>query len=393
MYPTLYDFLYDIFGDSIEFLSFLKIVNSFGLFVAISFIVSSWIFALELKRKEDEGLLKSHFIKVIKGEKLKTSQLLVNGIIGFLFGYKLLGVIFAISFGDGDINPQKYLMSMQGNVLTGILGAAYMIYSKYKEAKKEELETPVEVQEEVHPYQLMGNITIISAVAGIIGAKIFHNLENFDEFLANPMTLFDPFSGLTFYGGLIFGGLAVVYYAKKKGIKLVHLLDASGPVMIAAYGMGRIGCQVSGDGDWGIANPNPKPDWLSWAPDWAWAYNYPNNVLNIDPATMVYDKFGTEITRGFVFPTPFYEILMMGVIFIILWSLREKLKPAGMMFGLYLIFNGIERFLIEKIRVNEHLFGTSITQAEIISSIMILAGITVCAWAYKKHKKPVLNES
>lgn len=391
MYPTLYDFLFDIFGDSIEFLSFLKILNSFGLFVALAFIISSRVFTLELKRKEKEGLLKSHFIKIIKGEKVKTSQLVVNGIIGFLFGYKLIGVILAINFSDGEINPQKYLISMEGNIFAAILAGGYMIYLKYKEAKKEELETPIEVQEEIHPYQLMGNITIISAVAGIIGAKIFHNLENLDEFLENPMTLFDPFSGLTFYGGLIFGGLAVVTYAKKKGMKVIHLLDASAPVMIAAYGIGRIGCHVSGDGDWGIANPNPKPEWLSWAPDWAWAYNYPNNVLNIDPATMLYDKFGTEISRGFVFPTPLYEIVIMVIIFIILWNFRKKIKIAGIMFGIYLIFSGLERLMIEKIRVNEQLFGTSITQAEIISSIMIFTGVFVSAWAYLKYKKTVFK--
>ena len=391
MYPTLYDFLFDIFGDSIEFLSFLKILNSFGLFVALAFIISSRVFTLELKRKEKEGLLKSHFIKIIKGEKVKTSQLVVNGIIGFLFGYKLIGVILAINFSDGEINPQKYLISMEGNIFAAILAGGYMIYLKYKEAKKEELETPIEVQEEIHPYQLMGNITIISAVAGIIGAKIFHNLENLDEFLENPMTLFDPFSGLTFYGGLIFGGLAVVTYAKKKGLKVIHLLDASAPVMIAAYGIGRIGCHVSGDGDWGIANPNPKPEWLSWAPDWAWAYNYPNNVLNIDPATMLYDKFGTEISRGFVFPTPLYEIVIMVIIFIILWNFRKKMKIAGIMFGIYLIFSGLERLMIEKIRVNEQLFGTSITQAEIISSIMIFTGVFVSAWAYLKYKKTVFK--
>jgi prolipoprotein diacylglyceryl transferase len=370
MYPTLYDFLLDIFGDSIEFLSFLKVVNSFGFFVAISFIISSWILGKELRRKEREGKLSSFKMKEILGEKMKPTQLIASGAMGFLFGYKLLGVVFAI-YTEDKLNTQEYLLSGQGNFLAGLAVAAFMIYSKYKEAKKAELSEPKEVTREMHPYQLVGNITMIAAIAGLIGAKIFHHLENFDDFLKNPSQILDPFSGLTYYGGLILGSVSVLYFLKKKGLKLVHVLDAAGPTLIAAYGMGRMGCQVSGDGDWGISNLAPKPDWLSWAPDWVWAYDYPNNVIGAEP--------------GLVFPTPFYEILMMGFVFVILWNFRKKITVPGVMFGFYLVFNGLERFLIEKIRVNTHVWGT-ITQAEIISSILMLAGIVMIVVMFKRNK-------
>ena len=371
MYPTLYDFLLDVFGDSIEFLSFLKVVNSFGFFVAISFIISSWILGKELKRKEREGKLSSFKVKEIVGEKLKPSQLIASGVMGFVFGYKLLGVVFAI-YTEDKLNTQEYLLSGQGNVLAGLAVAAYMMYTKYKEVKKAELPEPKEVTKEMHPYQLVGNITMLAAVFGLIGAKIFHHLENFEDFLKNPSQILDPFSGLTYYGGLLMASVAILVFLKRKGVKLIPVLDSAGPTLIAAYGMGRMGCQVSGDGDWGISNLAAKPNWLSWAPDWVWAYDYPNNVIGADP--------------GLVFPTPFYEILMMGFVFLILWNIRKKITIPGVMFGLYLVFNGLERFLIEKIRVNTHVWGT-ITQAEIISSVLMLAGVVMIVVMFKKNKQ------
>ena len=371
MYPTLYDFLLDIFGDSIEFLSFLKVVNSFGFFVAISFIISSWILGKELRRKEREGKLSSFKVKEIVGEKLKPSQLIASGVMGFVFGYKLLGVVFAI-YTEDKLNTQEYLLSGQGNVLAGLAVAAYMMYTKYKEVKKAELPEPKEVTKEMHPYQLVGNITMLAAVFGLIGAKIFHHLENFEDFLKNPSQILDPFSGLTYYGGLLMASVAILVFLKRKGVKLIPVLDSAGPTLIAAYGMGRMGCQVSGDGDWGISNLAAKPNWLSWAPDWVWAYDYPNNVIGADP--------------GLVFPTPFYEILMMGFVFLILWNIRKKITIPGVMFGLYLVFNGLERFLIEKIRVNTHVWGT-ITQSEIISSVLMLAGVVMIVVMFKKNKQ------
>jgi len=158
--------------------------------------------------------------------------------------------------------------------------------------------------------------------------------------------------------------------------------------MILGYGIGRIGCQVSGDGDWGIVNSAPKPGWLSWAPDWLWAYDYPNNVNQVtgpsadtlgmpitDPTVPCFDGYCTHLVPS-VFPTPVYETLMALVIFGILWSLRKRIQVPGVIFSIYLIFNGIERFFIEKIRVNNKFdfLGMKATQAEMIAVIFILIG-------------------
>jgi prolipoprotein diacylglyceryltransferase len=137
---------------------------------------------------------------------------------------------------------------------------------------------------------------------------------------------------------------------------------------------------VSGDGDWGIVNTAPKPGWLSWAPDWLWAYDYPNNVL------------GRVLTEP-VFPTPIYETTMAVMIFGLLWFLRKRLPYWGQLFGIYLVLNGLERFFIEKIRVNNTvatLGGMEITQAEIISSLMFIAGLVflyLTTFVWKKNQK------
>ena len=116
----------------------------------------------------------------------------------------------------------------------GILIAVISIYLKWKENNKTKLDTPKEIEKTIHPYQLVGNMTMIAAISGIIGAKLFHNLENIGEFLADPIGQLLAFSGLTFYGGLIAGAVSVIWYTKKYKINTLHLIDAAGPALMLA---------------------------------------------------------------------------------------------------------------------------------------------------------------
>ena len=235
----------------------------------------------------------------------------------------------------------------------------------------------------------MGTLLMWAAIWGFLGAKLFHNFEYWDDFVKDPIGGLVSFSGLTFYGGLIMGGAAVLYQSNKYGIKWIHMLDIAGPGMMLAYAVGRIGCQLSGDGDWGIVNVAIKPSWLSWAPDWAWSFKYPHNVVGEGiPIPGCIGNFCNELPLP-VFPTPFYEVLMGLVIFTLLWTFRDKIKVPGLMWSSYLIFNGIERFLIESIRVNSkyHALGLSFTQAELIATILIILGITGIFWSLKNGNK------
>lgn len=157
-----------------------------------------------------------------------------------------------------------------------------------------------------------------------------------------------------------------------------------------AYGVGRIGCQLSGDGDWGIVNLNPKP--IAWMPDWMWAYTYPNNVAQegVQMANCV-GKFCFELPQA-VYPTPLYEVFMALTLFVILWSIRKAVKTPGVIFGIYLIMAGLQRIAIESIRVNSkyQIGGFSFTQAELISTILIIGGIVTLIYANNRKQKAAL---
>ena len=378
MYPTISHLIEDLFGIYIPLP-----IQTFGFWVAIAFLAAAYIIQIELKRKEEEGKLSVYIKEKIVGKKLSLIEIVISIATGFLIGFKLVEGV--LNYADLVDNPQAFVLSSRGNFFGGLIFAFLSYYNKKKENKKQELVKPKMIKEEIHPYDLVGNITIIAAISGIIGAKIFHNLENFQDFLADPIGQLIAFSGLTFYGGLIFGALSVVIYCRKYKINVLHLIDSAAPALMLAYGIGRIGCQMSGDGDWGIVNLAPKPEWLSLFPDWVWSYNFPNNVINagvyIEGCT---GKFCSVLPQP-VWPTALYEVIICITLFFVLWLIRKKIKIAGMLFAIYLIMNGIERFFIEKIRVNtEYNILGGITQAEIISFCLIITGLILSFLLSKK---------
>lgn len=365
----------------------LQVANTFGFFVALSFLLTNYVMVLELKRKEKEGLLLPSQTFTRLGYPLPVSEYVTNTILGFLFGYKLVPLFFDSSLmGSG---AQSYIFSGQGNWLTGVLVAALLAYLKYREDMKQRLPAPEEKNILVHPWQHMGYLTLVAAVTGLIGAKVFHWLEYWEDFLKYPVENIVSPSGLTFFGGLICGGAGVLWAAKRKGINPFIMLDVGAPSMMLAYGIGRMGCHFSGDGDWGIVNTSPKPGWLSVFPDWIWAYNYPNNVSQVCDPTGGGMPCNFETTPYLlmpVFPTPLYEVLMALALFGLLWFLRNKIKPAGALFGMYMIFAGAERFLIEQIRVNStyNIFGFHPTQAELISLLLLAGGGALIFYSYRR---------
>jgi phosphatidylglycerol:prolipoprotein diacylglycerol transferase len=369
MYPNLYFLIRDIFGIQ---LSGLQLVNTFGFFVALAFVGSGFVLHSELKRKEKLGEFIAIEEEFLEGAPASWGELATSFVFGFLFGFKLIGT-FIIE--NALANPQLYIFSSQGSVGAGIAVAALMAYLKWKEREKVKLATPQKKKYLVWPHDRVGDIVLQAALWGFIGAKIFHNLENINDFVKDPIGSLIAFSGLTFYGGLIVATIAIIFYIKKYKISVIHFADAMAPTMLFAYAAGRIGCHMSGDGDWGIVNPHPKP--FIWLPDWAWAYQYPHNVVNEgERIAGCFGNYCNQLPLP-VYPTTFFEIIGTFILFLIMWSFRKKVRQPGILTGIYLIFAGVERLLVEQIRVNNKydFLPFQPTQAELISVFLIIFGI------------------
>ena len=439
MYPNLYYVFKDWFG--VEWNS-LKILNTFGLMVALAFVAAAIVLSSELKRKEKLGLLHPSEETIVVGKPASIFDLVFNGIVGFIFGAKLVGLLFN---RPPEINTQEYIFSLNGNIFGGILMAIVLVAIKWYDKNKQKLKTPERRTVRIWPHDRVGDIIIISLIFGILGAKLFDNFEHWDDFMKDPIGKLFSVSGLTFYGGLILAAIAVCWFAYKKGIKISHLVDAAAPCLMIAYAVGRIGCQVAGDGDWGIPNsayssdaygnlslaapgdfektiqknstyylegkvmdstgksvfvtdriyssfsevPHKSVRGVSFLPKWFFAYSFPQNVNNDGiPIPGVKEDHYSVLPQP-VFPTSLYETVLCTFLFLVLWAIRKKITTPLIMFGIYLILNGVERFVIELVRVNKayNVSNFTLSQAQEIALMLILSGIVLIIFAKIKYRK------
>lgn len=440
MYPNLYYVFKDWFG--VEW-GALKILNSFGLFVALAFVSAATVISAELKRKEKAGLLSPREETITVGKPASVLEIIINGTIGFLFGYIFIGLLADKPEG---MSTQEFIFSGRGNFLGGIIVGAIMAFVKWRDKSKTKLKSPEKRIVRIWPHDRVGDFVILSLVFGILGAKLFDNFEHWDEFMKDPLKKLFSISGLTFYGGLIVAAVAVMRYAYKKGIRLDHLVDAAAPCLMIAYAVGRIGCQVAGDGDWGVNNsayqsdaygnvskatpaeyraglekhatyylkgesrdtaglrvfvtdrvypgldqvPSKSFEGPAWLPAWLFAYSYPQNVNNDGVPMPGATEDHYTVLPSPVFPTPLYETIIGGLMFGFLWFMRRRITTPLVMFGLYLVLNGLERYFVEGIRVNQeyNLFGIRSTQAQIIAMCLMLAGAILMVYAKFLRKVP-----
>ncbi|MDP9080204.1 MAG: prolipoprotein diacylglyceryl transferase [Bacteroidota bacterium] len=382
MFPTLADLINYLLHTHVTLP-----IQTLGLFMALSFIFSFQVFVSEFKRKEKDGKIHAFAKKTIIGNPASVLELFVNGSLGFLFGFKIIGAALAYKLFLYD--PKTFIVSTHGNLVTGVIcGIAFGGWAWY-DRQKERLPKPVVVEKIVHPYQLMPYLTLCLGFWGFIGAKLFDMAEHRDRFKYDPWGVLFSANGFSYYGGLVFGALAYLYICYKRGMKLSRLADIGSPGMMLAYAIGRIGCQLSGDGDWGIVNSNPKPNWLQWLPDWMWSFKYPHNEINAGaPIKGCVGNFCNELING-VYPTPFYEVVLCMLLFIFMWAIRRYIYAAGLMFYIYLIISGVERIFIETIRINikYRFLGINFSQAEWISFAMLIGGFVGIGFViYRKIK-------
>jgi phosphatidylglycerol---prolipoprotein diacylglyceryl transferase len=201
-------------------------------------------------------------------------------------------------------------------------------------------------------------MVIAALIGGLVGSRVDFIIENYDQVKGDVLGNIFTGSGLVWYGGAIGGAIAVVLWARWRKMLNIALLDLAAVPLAVGYAIGRIGCQVSGDGDYGKAWDGP------------WAMAYPNGTKPIDTP---------------VHPTPIYETLAMGLVAYFLWRLRDRVQP-GILFAIYLVLAGTERLLVEFIRRNSpELLG--LTTPQVLSVVMIAAGVV---WiALKARSGPI----
>jgi phosphatidylglycerol:prolipoprotein diacylglycerol transferase len=219
-------------------------------------------------------------------------------------------------------------------VATGLLVASYILQADFR-------------RRGIHADAFL--IIGIAGLAGIAGARLYHVLESPTEFFADPWPLLISRFGFAWFGGFLGGFAALLILSRREKIPTLTFLDACSPAAAVGYAIGRIGCLLSGDGDYGVPTNLP------------WGMSFPNGVVP---------------TTERVHPTPLYEFFTWMIIAWVLWRIAarvtEKKKSAGLVFCAYLVLTGIARFLIEIIRLNPRsFFGMSNAQAASVGSVLL----------------------
>ena len=300
---------------------------------------------------------------------------ITRDLFGFEFPIPLysFGLMVAVGILTAAALTRIELDRMYGR---GLLGAVRVPVEGEKKGGRTQLASPS---------ALVTPMMILAGVFGVIGSKLFHIIDYWDVFVQDPMRMVFSASGLTFYGGLVCAGIAILVYAGLRGIDRARLADAIAPGLILAYGIGRIGCYLSGDGDWGVCSSLAnKP---SWVPGFLWSETFPRNIVGpgqstVDPVVFNASSRGEVCTVADptgVFPTMLYEFVLCALIAGGLWLARKHPFHGGFLISLYAVFQGIERFVIEGIRTNpEVAFGLS--QSQLISLALVVAGVAGAVW-------------
>lgn len=365
-YPKVTDWLYLISNETID-LRFLPIY-SYGFWVAMGFLAAAIVVGKELKRRESIGVMHYTEEEIKYTRDINYFWVLLYTFVGYFVGSKVVPMLTA------QIDPFLAGLAM------ALIAGGLKLYESFKNRPEKEYNETVKI----YASDLIGDLVMICAVFGVAGANFFNYLENPDDyanFWSDPIG--SMFSGLSVYGGMITAGIVLLAYCKWKKISIPHFFDSVCMAFILANGIGRLGCQTAGDGDWGVEHLAQKPSWI---PQFLWSNTYPHNIADVGiPIQNCAEQHCLQLPQP-VYPTPIYEFLMCTAIFFILWSLRKKLtaKPGLLLFIFFLLI-GVQRYLIEQIRDLSGrdlywVFGHGFKQSELISIILIILGVVGSAW-------------
>jgi phosphatidylglycerol:prolipoprotein diacylglycerol transferase len=227
--------------------------------------------------------------------------------------------------------------------------------------------------------ELASGITILAVVFGIIGAKLLFLVENWSEFIQRPFATAFSGGGLTWYGGFILANIAVYLYIRAKKAPILKVWDALGLGLMLGYGIGRVGCHLSGDGDYGFPTDLP------------WGTNYQHGLYPPSRAFEAFPEIAAKYPGGVVpdntplHPTPIYELLLALIGFAILWKLRKRNFADGTLFMIYLVLASSFRFAIEFLRLNPRVY-LGLSEAQLISIAMFFLGVAGISFLQRKKE-------
>jgi phosphatidylglycerol:prolipoprotein diacylglycerol transferase len=228
------------------------------------------------------------------------------------------------------------------------------------------------------------SLVVWAAIVGIVCSRLYFVIDNWRMYVADPAAFLSG-SGFVWYGGLIGGLLSSYFVSRHYKVPVGATADMAGPALVIGQAIGRIGCHLSGDGDWGIPTTLP------------WGVQYPNAIVGWNGSTVRTVDANHHLVSAFfpgvrVHPTPIYEAIAYTLIFLFLWSRRTKTKVPGQIFFLYLMLAGFARFMVEFIRVNARVF-MGLSEAQCIAVVMMVLGTSLyvyTSWRGAPEAKPAV---
>lgn len=225
----------------------------------------------------------------------------------------------------------------------------------------------IEYRRKKLPPDLAGTITLLALFGGVTGAKILYVLEHWSHFVADPGILFSP-GGLSYFGGFLLATAAIWWYVRRRSLSFLTVADGTSPGLMLGYGIARLGCHFAGDGDYGF------PTDLPWGTDYSKGTMPPSEAFRNFPEITSQYPGGIVPDTTLCHPTPVYELLLSALFFVILWRLRTRIGVTGKLFMAYLVLAGMERFVIEFLRINPRIMA-GLTQYQLFALALVLAGV------------------